>query len=256
MEPVLRDHCHERQPVLKDHIFLAVDPTLQGNWTCHHIFTANGVVFQHRFYYSYNYISISHLILSWFLYSILYFTINTLRESHRNSYHNSYWVLLRTELFGRREVLFTGGLLNCKILPCLHTSISEAGTDTAAKAARSSASASCCLRSSSWSSRSWGYIHSHTTYYIDTILPQRSLRSYYSNSYYYNLILCHYYSCIIIPNLHTKVPVHQFYILQVYLYTNLTYSIIFGYLSDNRFIITLPRRLAFHLLSQPQTEHQ
>ena len=29
VKPVLRDHCHERQPVLKDHQFLAESPTFQ-----------------------------------------------------------------------------------------------------------------------------------------------------------------------------------------------------------------------------------
>ncbi len=59
VKPVLRDHCHERQPVLKDPIFLAKVPTgtLQFHWTCHqrppvlrdHIFMLNGAVFQDRF---------------------------------------------------------------------------------------------------------------------------------------------------------------------------------------------------------------
>ncbi len=34
VKPVLRDHCHERQSVLKDQIFLP-GPTFQCNWTCH-----------------------------------------------------------------------------------------------------------------------------------------------------------------------------------------------------------------------------
>ncbi len=58
VKPFLRDHCHERPPVLKDQIFLAEGPTFQCNWTCHerppalknHICMANGVVFQDRFY--------------------------------------------------------------------------------------------------------------------------------------------------------------------------------------------------------------
>ena len=58
VKPVLRDHCHERPPVLKDHIIPAEGPTFQCNWTCHqrppvlrdNIFMANGVVFQDRFY--------------------------------------------------------------------------------------------------------------------------------------------------------------------------------------------------------------
>ncbi len=29
VKPVLRDHCHERPPVLKDHTFLAEGPTFQ-----------------------------------------------------------------------------------------------------------------------------------------------------------------------------------------------------------------------------------
>ncbi len=57
VKPVLRDHCHERPPVLKDHTFLG-GHTFQYNWTCHqrppvlidHIFKANGVVFQDRFH--------------------------------------------------------------------------------------------------------------------------------------------------------------------------------------------------------------
>ena len=57
MKPHLRDHCHERPPVLTDHTFL-VGPTFQYNLTCHqtppvltdHIFVANGVAFQDRFY--------------------------------------------------------------------------------------------------------------------------------------------------------------------------------------------------------------
>ncbi len=35
VKPILRDHCHERPPVLKDHIFLAEGPTFQYNWICH-----------------------------------------------------------------------------------------------------------------------------------------------------------------------------------------------------------------------------
>ncbi len=35
VQSVLRDHCHERPPVLKDLIFLAEGPTFQCNWTCH-----------------------------------------------------------------------------------------------------------------------------------------------------------------------------------------------------------------------------
>ena len=31
VKPVLRDHCHERPPVLKDHTFLAEGPTFQYN---------------------------------------------------------------------------------------------------------------------------------------------------------------------------------------------------------------------------------
>ncbi len=61
VKPVLRDHCDERPPVLKDHTFLAAGPTFQynhDNWTCHqipsawrdHTFVVNWVVFQDRFY--------------------------------------------------------------------------------------------------------------------------------------------------------------------------------------------------------------
>ncbi len=57
VKAVLTDHCHERPPVLKDHIFLVEGPTFQCNWACHQrppvlrdqIFMANGVVFQDRF---------------------------------------------------------------------------------------------------------------------------------------------------------------------------------------------------------------
>ncbi len=31
VKPVLRDHCHERPPVLTDHTFLAEAPTFQHN---------------------------------------------------------------------------------------------------------------------------------------------------------------------------------------------------------------------------------
>ena len=31
VKPVLKGHCHERQPVLKDQIFLAEGPTFQCN---------------------------------------------------------------------------------------------------------------------------------------------------------------------------------------------------------------------------------
>ncbi len=56
VKPVLRDHCQERPPVLKDPIFLAEGPTFQCNWTWRerppvfrdHICMAHGVVFQDR----------------------------------------------------------------------------------------------------------------------------------------------------------------------------------------------------------------
>ncbi len=35
VKPVLRDHCHERPPVLKDHQFGAESSTFQCKWTCH-----------------------------------------------------------------------------------------------------------------------------------------------------------------------------------------------------------------------------
>ncbi len=35
MKPILRDHCHERPPVLKDHTLLAEGPTYLYNWTSH-----------------------------------------------------------------------------------------------------------------------------------------------------------------------------------------------------------------------------
>ncbi len=49
VKPVLRDHCHERPPVLKDHKCFAESPTFQCKWTCYqrppvlrdHIFMAN-----------------------------------------------------------------------------------------------------------------------------------------------------------------------------------------------------------------------
>ena len=34
VKPVMKDHCHERPPVLTDHAFLAERPTFQYNWTC------------------------------------------------------------------------------------------------------------------------------------------------------------------------------------------------------------------------------
>ncbi len=33
--PVLINHCNERPPLLKDHIFLEEGPILQCNWPCH-----------------------------------------------------------------------------------------------------------------------------------------------------------------------------------------------------------------------------
>ncbi len=58
VKSVLRDHCHERQPVLEDHIFMAEGPAFQCNWTCHqrppvlrdHICMVNRVVFQDRLF--------------------------------------------------------------------------------------------------------------------------------------------------------------------------------------------------------------
>ena len=58
VKPALRDHCHERPPVLSNHLSLVDGPTFQYNWTCHqkppvlrdHIFMVNGLVFQDRFY--------------------------------------------------------------------------------------------------------------------------------------------------------------------------------------------------------------
>ena len=35
-KPVLRDHCRNRSPVLKDHAFLAECRTFQHKLTCHH----------------------------------------------------------------------------------------------------------------------------------------------------------------------------------------------------------------------------
>ncbi len=63
MQPVLRDHCHERPPVLTDHAFSTEGPTFQYNWTCHqrppvltdHSFVANRVVFQDRFHGSHTF---------------------------------------------------------------------------------------------------------------------------------------------------------------------------------------------------------
>ena len=60
--PVLRDHWHERSPVLKDHIFLAEGSIFQCHWTSRaepvtrthlpwdHIFKPPLAVFQERFY--------------------------------------------------------------------------------------------------------------------------------------------------------------------------------------------------------------
>ncbi len=58
VKPVLRDHCHERPPVLTDHAFSAEGPIFRYNGTCHerppvltdHIYVANWVVIQDRFY--------------------------------------------------------------------------------------------------------------------------------------------------------------------------------------------------------------
>ncbi len=49
VKPVLKDHCHKRPPVLKDHKCFAESPTFQCKWTCYqrppvlrdHIFMAN-----------------------------------------------------------------------------------------------------------------------------------------------------------------------------------------------------------------------
>ncbi len=62
VKPVLRDHCHERLPVLKDQIFLAEGPSFQCNELSLSPKTicleklhlmANGVVLQDRFYCNY-----------------------------------------------------------------------------------------------------------------------------------------------------------------------------------------------------------
>ncbi len=59
VKPVLKDHCCERPPVLKDQIFLSESPTFQCNWTCPNrppvlinciCVWANGLVFRDRFY--------------------------------------------------------------------------------------------------------------------------------------------------------------------------------------------------------------
>ncbi len=58
VKPVLRDHCDERPPVLKDHQFWAQSLTFQCKLTCHqrppvlrdHIFMADGVVCPDRFH--------------------------------------------------------------------------------------------------------------------------------------------------------------------------------------------------------------
>ena len=53
VKPILREHCHERPPVLKDHLFLTEGPAFQYNWPTvlrNHICMFNGVVFQDRFY--------------------------------------------------------------------------------------------------------------------------------------------------------------------------------------------------------------
>ena len=58
VKPILKDHCHERPPIMKDQIFLAEGQTFPCDWTClqrppilrDHICMANGVVFQDRFY--------------------------------------------------------------------------------------------------------------------------------------------------------------------------------------------------------------
>ena len=61
MKTVLKDHCFDRPPVLKDKIIPAESPTFQCNRTCpqrpavsrHHTFMGNGVIFQDKFYCTY-----------------------------------------------------------------------------------------------------------------------------------------------------------------------------------------------------------
>ncbi len=51
MKPVFqRDHCHERPPLLTDHVFLAEGLTFQYHWTCHQRPPVLVDGFQHRFY--------------------------------------------------------------------------------------------------------------------------------------------------------------------------------------------------------------
>ncbi len=56
VKPVLRDHCHERLPVLTDHTFLvegsnfSIIEDQRPPVLTDHIFVASGVVFQDRFY--------------------------------------------------------------------------------------------------------------------------------------------------------------------------------------------------------------
>ncbi len=68
VKPVLRDQCHERPPVMKDHTFLAEGRTLVLHLNItgppvltDHIFVVNGVVFQERFYCT-NYSGSNHSI--------------------------------------------------------------------------------------------------------------------------------------------------------------------------------------------------
>ena len=57
VKPVLWDHCHERPPVLNDHILcrfscisVQINLSLKATFLRDHIFMDNGVVFEDRFY--------------------------------------------------------------------------------------------------------------------------------------------------------------------------------------------------------------
>ncbi len=63
VKSVLRDHCHERPPVLKDQIFLVDCPTFQ--WQCHKrspVLWPMGVVLQERLYCNQNIIILAIMV--------------------------------------------------------------------------------------------------------------------------------------------------------------------------------------------------
>ncbi len=103
VKTILRDHCHERPPVLKDHTFLAERPTFQYmyNWTCHqrtpvlkdHNFVANRVIFQDRFYWL---------------------------QVHFHAPFYQRTLVIRTELFGQKGLLTVYTIIKITLTHC-HT---------------------------------------------------------------------------------------------------------------------------------------